>query len=208
MVLIFGVLFINPQIYFNPFPPPTHPVLVLTNTPTPTPKGYLPATWTPTSSPTIIPTLTPIPSNTPEPTPEETPIPTLNLESDANFVLQEGSPIYETNTLRPEAGCNWLGVAGQVIDNSEAPVNGVLVEVTGLIGDTEISRLILTGGDFGDGNYEIDLLESPAASEETVFIQLLDHANEPLSEKISFRTYDTCDSNLIKINFEQVEGEE
>ncbi|MCJ7735436.1 MAG: hypothetical protein MUP11_12935, partial [Anaerolineales bacterium] len=36
--LVFAIIFINPQSSLNPIPPTTIPALVLTNTPTPTPK--------------------------------------------------------------------------------------------------------------------------------------------------------------------------
>ena len=204
--LLFAIIFINPQSGLNPLPPTTLPALVLTNTPTPTPKGVLPATWTPTVSPTATFTSTPIPSNTPEPTPEETPIPTIDLESGTTFTIQEGSPSYEENSFHPEAGCNWLGVAGQVFDDEGTPVSGILVETGGFLGEIEISGITLTGmaGDYGEGGYEIVLGDVPAASEGAIWIQLLDQANLPLMEKIYFETFDSCDSNLVKLNFAQV----
>lgn len=206
VVLIFAIVFLNPWIGFNPYPPPTVPVLVLTNTPTPTPKGVLPSTWTPTVVPTATPTETPTPTETIEPTPEETPIPTADLESGTTFSVQEGSPSYETNTLHPDEGCNWLGVAGQVFDTEGNPVSGILVEAGGVLGEVEITGLVLTGmaPDYGEGGYEIVLLNTPVASEEQVYIQLLDQANLPLTDQIFIQTYDTCDSNLVKLNFDQV----
>lgn len=208
--LLFAIIFINPQSGLNPLPPTTLPALVLTNTPTPTPKGVLPSTWTPTVSPTATFTSTPIPSNTPEPTPEETPIPTIDLESGTTFNIQEGSPSYEKNSFHPDAGCNWLGVAGQVFDDEDTAVVGILVEAGGYLGEIEVSGLTLTGmaGDYGEGGYEIVLGDVPAASEGAIWIQLLDQANLPLTEKIYFQTFDSCDSNLVKINFAQVVVEE
>jgi hypothetical protein len=204
VVLIFALVFLNPQISFNPFPPPTVPVLVLTSTPTPTPLGLLPPTWTPTSSPSPTPTETPIPTDTP--IPSATPVPTADLESGTTFQLQEGSPSYEANAFHPEDGCNWLGVAGQVFDTEGTPVIGVLVEAAGTVNDEDISGLTLTGTalDYGEGGYEILLRNTPVDSEGALYIQLLDQANLPLTEKIFFQTYESCDSNLIKINFEQV----
>ncbi len=209
VVLLFAIIFINPQSGLNPLPPTTIPALVLTNTPTPTPKGVLPATWTPTTSPTDVPTDTPIPSNTPEPTPEETPIPTANLESGTSFSIQGGSPSYAENSFHPEDGCNWLGVAGQVFDSEGIAVSGILVEAGGFLGETEIAGLTLTGmaPNYGEGGYEIVLSNSPVSSDGDIWIQLLDQANLPLSEKLYIKTYDSCDSNLIKINFEQNAGE-
>jgi hypothetical protein len=205
VVLLFAIIFINPQVGFNPLPPTTMPALFLTWTPSPTPVISLPETWTPTVSPTVVPTDTPIPSNTPEPTQEETPVPTANLESGTSFSIQEGSPSYVENSFHLDAGCNWLGIAGQVFDKEGTPVSGILVEAGGFLGGIEISGLTLTGmaPDYGEGGYEITLSDSPISSDGDIWIQLLDQANLPLSEKIYFKTFDSCDSNLVKINFKQ-----
>jgi hypothetical protein len=209
VALLFAIIFINPQSSLNPLPPPTLPVLVLTNTPTPTPKGILPATWTPTPSPAPTATQTPIPTDTPIPTPENSPIPTADLESGTTFGIQNGSPTYEINTFHPDAGCNWLGVAGQIFDNEGTPVSGILVEAGGTLADLEISGITLSGmaPDYGEGGYELSLSDSPAASNGELWIQLLDQANLPLSEKIYFQTFDSCDSNLVMINFVQISTE-
>ncbi len=204
--LLFGIIFINPQTGLNPLPPTTLPALVLTNTPTPTPKGILPPTWTSTVIPTETSTPTPTPTDTPIPTVENTPVPTADLESGVSFGLQEGFPTYQINTVHADAGCKWLGVAGQIIDKDGLPVSGVLVETGGTLGSLEISGITLSGmaPAYGEGGFELHLSNSPAASEGTIWIQLLDHANLPLSEKIYIDTSESCDSNLIKVNFIQL----
>jgi len=203
VVLVFAIIYINPQATINPLPPTTMPALVLTFTPSPTPKGVLPPTWTPTSSPTVTPTDTPLPTDTPEPT--GTPVPTANLESGTTFTLQDGSPSYEVNAYHGDGGCDWLGVGGQVFDIDGAPVPGILIEAGGSLGDIDVSGLTLSGmaTDYGEGGYEITLHNTPTASENAIWIQLLDQANLPLTEKIYFQTFDSCDSNLIRINFVQ-----
>ncbi|MCD4803645.1 MAG: hypothetical protein K8R16_11980 [Anaerolineales bacterium] len=205
VVLVFAIIFINPQVGFNPLPPTTMPALFLTWTPSPTPIISLPETWTPTVSPTVMPTDPPIPSNTPEPTQEETPVPTANIASGTSFSIQEGSPSYVENSFHLDAGCNWLGIAGQVFDKEGTPVSGILVKAGGFLGEIEISGLTLTGmaPDYGEGGYEIALSDSPVSSDGDIWIQLLDQANLPLSEKIYFTTFDSCDSNLIKMDFKQ-----
>ena len=69
----------------------------------------------------------------------------------------------------------------------------------------EISLITISGmaGEYGEGGFEIRLRDSPIASEGDVWIQLLDQASLPLTEQITFQTYDSCDSNLIRINFVQ-----
>ena len=61
-----------------------------------------------------------------------------------------------------------------------------------------------TAPEYGKGGYEFVLADQPIASTNTLWIQLLDQADLPLSDKIYFSTYDTCEQNLILINFQQV----
>lgn len=202
--LVFAIIFVNPQSNLNPLPPTTMPVLFLTYTPSPTPRPVLPPTWTPTVPPPLEPTDTPQATNTPLAT--NTPIPTANLESGTTFQPQDGSPRYEANLYHPEAGCSWLGVGGEILDTAGQPVPGILVEARGTLGGTDVYRLTLSGAalDYGESGYEISLNDSPIESNNEVWIQLLDQANLPLSEKVYLQTYDSCDSNLIILNFEQV----
>lgn len=207
--LVFLAIFINPQSGLNPLPPTTMPALVPTDTPSPTPKPVLPPTWTPTFSPTPAPTNTPVPpTDTPPPSPtyELPPTEATQEASNVSFTLQEGSPSYTQNYVHEDAGCQWLGVAGQVFDEEGDPVNDILVTVRGTLGGEEINKFIFTGmaPEYGVGGYEIELAESPIASDGTLSIQLLEQtSNLALSDKIPFDTYDTCDKNLAVINFMQ-----
>jgi hypothetical protein len=137
--------------------------------------------------------------------PAETPIPTANLESGTTFEIQEGYPKYEANLFHPEAGCNWLGVGGALLDSEGDPVLGVLIEAGGSLGGNGISRLTLSGTakNYGEAGYELVLADSPLPSSGDVWIQLLDQANLPLTEKVYLQTFSGCDSNLIRINFIQ-----
>jgi hypothetical protein len=69
VILCYLAIFINPQVVFNPFKPPTL-------TPTPQTTPLVEATWTPTPTNTPTNTSTPTPTWTPTPTPSNTPIPT------------------------------------------------------------------------------------------------------------------------------------
>lgn len=201
--LVFVIIFLNPESSLNPLIPTTMPALLRTYTPSPTPKQVLPPTWTPTFRPLNSPTTTPDVTETPIPV--DTPIPTADLGSGTTFQLQEGSPKYEANLYHPEAGCNWLGVGGEILDSAGEPVTGVLVEASGTLGGEEVYRLALSGGalNYGAAGYEIALNDAPVESNGEVWIQLLDQANLPLTDKIYLQTYDSCDSNLIRINFVQ-----
>ncbi len=209
VALIFAVIFLYPQSMINPLPPTTLPALVLTSTPTPTAKGILPPTWTPTMVPSSTATETPTPTNTPQPTATETvgpeALPTTELDENASFIIQEGYPQYSENDIQPDAGCSWMGVVGQVLDDSGEPVNGILVETGGFLGETEVQNLTMSGmtNTVGEGGFAIKLSDSPQFSEGQIWIQLVDQSNLPLSDQIYFDTSDACEENQIRINFIQ-----
>jgi hypothetical protein len=216
IVALVLVIFINPSVGINPFPPPTLPVRVILDTPTPTPINVLPPTWTPRFDPSATPTLTPLPSMTPE-VPEddqeaiEEPEEDLTITGDMPVVLHEGSPQYIPSTsFHPDLGCNWLGVAGQVIDLNGAPVLGLIIEVGGLLNGKRIGNPTLLQATglataYGDAGYEVKLADEPIASNGTLWIQVLDQAGLPLSEKVDFATYEDCERNLVVIYFKQVQ---
>jgi hypothetical protein len=100
-----------------------------------------------------------------------------------------------------------MGVAGQVFDLSGAPISGQQVRVGGFLGGKPVDLLTLTGltSAYGtNGFYEFTLGDAPMASNRSLWVQLLDQAGLAMSEKIFFATYDSCDDNLIFVNFKQV----
>lgn len=204
------MIFSNPNVPFNLFPPPTQ--VPPTATFTPTPRAVLPPTWTP------VPSATPTVTNTPPPTatailiPETqlnllTPTPTLQT-SDLRFVVDVGSPVSISSlAFHPEAGCNWLSVAGQVLNANGAPVStGVVIRLGGELEGRRLDIPSLTGvaPQFGPSGYEIVLADHPVASNNTLWVQLLDQAGVPMSDQVYFSTFEDCTQNLIIINFRQV----
>jgi hypothetical protein len=207
--LIFLVIFINPNAGINPFPPPTDLPTFVVPTDTPVPLFTLAPTWTPapTEPPTATPTLRP--SSTPYviPTVEKQASPTPEVTPVYSFVLQQGSPQSIPNIIRADAGCNWAGVAGQANSMNGAPVVGLFIQLGGTFnGQLFETRLSMTGTapEYGKGGFEFVIADKPIASNNTLWIQLLDQASLPLSDKIYFSTYDTCEKNLILINFTQI----
>ena len=199
MLCGFMMVFLNPQVGFNPFPPPTLPPTLSFPTPTATlPVVTLPPTWTPT--PTITPT--PAPSPTAVPNPTAIPSPTLS-PTPYPYELQPGTPTYTSSKIfHSDQGCNWLSVAGQVLDTSGKPVV-VNVLVRGELAGTPVELLTISGTapNFGPGGYEIQLADHPIASNHTLHIQLLDPNGLPISPQIYFDTHDICDENIVLINF-------
>jgi len=214
IVLIFLAIFLKPSSSLNPFPPATLPVVIEFPTPTVTPIRFLQPTWTvsptleptttstPPPSPTSPPTETPFILFTISPTPEETSQP-----GEMPFEISPGTPVSTSSlAFHPGAGCNWFGVAGQVFDLSGAPVSGQQVQLGGTLAGSSLSLLSLTGlaNAYGTaGFYEFNLGDKPVASNGTLWVQLLDQAGLAMSDKIYFDTFDSCEKNLVFINFKQ-----
>jgi hypothetical protein len=59
---------------------------------------------------------------------------------------------------------------------------------------------------YGRAGYEFTLADKPIASNDMLWVQLLDQIGAPISEKVYFDTYAECEKNLIIINFKQVKG--
>jgi hypothetical protein len=170
----FGLMLINPQVSYNPFPPATLPPAAEIPTSTPTPKSVLPPTWTP--APTEIATQTPVPTSTSVPTntplgteitpevsptgespaetpgegqPSETPVlmtPSPTASEGMPFVLHPGDPVAIDNIGHPELACNWMGVAGRAFDLSGAPIEqGLFVQLGGTLSDETVEMLGMLG---------------------------------------------------------------
>ena len=215
VVLLFAATFIifqNPFTPINPYPPDTPiPALIIpTRTITPTQVIRLPGTWTPT--PSLVPTasVTPLPptaTDTPDPTITGTPAPVTPTPKGYIYKYQPRSePNYLSGgVIHPDDGCK-IWVAGQALDMKGSPVIGITVEMGGVLNGNNVYLLSLTGTalQYGPGGYEFVLSDKAIKSNKTVWVQLLDQEQVPLSDRITFPTYDTCDKNLILVNFKQV----
>jgi hypothetical protein len=73
-----------------------------------------------------------------------------------------------------------MGVGGQVVDMSGAPVTGLIIRLGGALTGLQLSPplLSLTGvaPNYGQSGYEFTLAEKPVASKEALWLQLLDQA--------------------------------
>jgi hypothetical protein len=212
---VFLVIFTDPYSFLNPFPPPTpraSPGLP-TFTPT-TAMILLPPSWTPTLAPTLPASETPTPTETLPPTPTPitiTPSPTNTLPPPSGgypYEVRTGSPRAIPNIYHPELECNWMGVGGQVVDMSDAPVTGLIIRLGGRAPGISVQEntYTLTGValNYGRSGYEFKLADAPVTSREALWVQLLNQAGVPLSEQVFFDTFESCEQNLILIDFKQV----
>lgn len=126
-----------------------------------------------------------------------------------SYVLQPGNPIYLANFTDPEAGCRWLGVAGQVFGVDGAAVQGLIVMVgqDSLEGDDEFSTLTGLAQAYGPGGYEIVLLDQAVETSATYWVQIYDNGGTPVTERVGFDTFEDCERNLVLMNFVPQEGD-
>lgn len=207
----FALVFQNPYIFLNPFPPPVIPELLVLPSPTAT-IPHLPPTWTPEVTGTPIPTFTPEPESTIDPGQTEiasqgpTATKTDSPISLYSFDLQSPPTGINASVLYPERDCKWMGVGGQVLDEKGRPVTGITVQIGGYVDKTVVDQTSLTGLalKYGEAGYEFEISKQPIATSQTLWVRLIDQARLPLSPKIYFDTSDDCQRNLIVINFRQV----
>ncbi|RPI34314.1 MAG: hypothetical protein EHM70_03250 [Chloroflexota bacterium] len=206
---VFLLIFFNPAMALNPYPPPTLPSLIVLPTETPTAR-VLPPTWTPTVTPeptatrTPLPTVTPFGAATPANAAAE---PSSTIIGGMSFVVQAGVIKAIPNINHPDAGCNWMGVAGQANDLSGAPITqGLLVQLGGTLEGRSLEMLSMTATapQYGPGGFEIQLADKAVLSNSTLWVQLLDQQGLPLSDRVYFDTFADCEKNLIIIQFKQV----
>jgi hypothetical protein len=209
LLAFFATIFINPYSALNPFPPIPLPTLMTFPTETITPLP-LPAADTPTTSilpsetSTLIATWTPIPSFTPfqlwtSVAPTNTPI-------SSGMAYQATIDYVDSSYYHPEAGCSWMGIAGQAVDINNAPVLYLAIHISGSLGGKYIDYVSATGTapNYGRSGFEFYLGDKPLASTNTLTIQLTDQQNLPLTEPVKLTTFSDCSKNLVLIRFKQV----
>jgi len=207
VIAVVAVLFLNPNLPFNPFPPET---LVPTPTLIELGSGSVPSSQ-PAGTATRVPTAASVSSGALTATVQIAPTGLTALPAGSTpltsfpFTIQNEAVTY---TRHPK-GCNGLWLVGQVFDlKQEALVCGPVgrplpclpVQV---IGDN-FSSIQFTGSasQWGPSGYEVLLNSTPVEAEFEA--QLLNTNGQPLSEPIIVRTLATCDQNVAVVNFIQI----
>ena len=206
MVLYFGFIFINPSSSFNILPPGGGGAGSQFPTTTPT-FIQLEPTWT--ASPTLFvtptntprPTFTSLPTNTPFSLvpPTRTPRPTNTPR--APFTASASN--VESTLIHPELACNWAGIGGTVVDNNGSHVIGTVVVLRGSLNGNSIEQQTVSGinKEYGQSGFEFVLGNAPVATNKTLYIQLVDQSNLPLSDPIYVTTSADCSKNLVLVRF-------
>jgi hypothetical protein len=207
LVGYFALIFINPDSSLNILSPGARGPKTPTLSPTPL---QLEATWTP--SPTLVMT----PTNTPRPTftlvstntpfslvpPTKTPKPSSTPKAPftAASITQQDSTLYH-----PDLACNWAGIGGAVVDANNSPVIGMVVVLRGSLDNKLIEQQTVSGinKEYGPSGFEFVLGTAPIKTDKTLYIQLVDQSNVPLSDKIFVSTSADCGKNLVLVRLKK-----
>jgi len=202
----FLYVFIYPTSSLNLLPPggkaPKLPTLTVT-------PLQLQPTWTPSPTLVLTPSDTPRPTFTPIPTstsfslvpPTKTPRPTSTPKAPFSASTSQ----VDSTVVHPESACNWAGIGGTVVDASNSPVIGMVIVLRGTLGGNTIEQQTVSGinKEYGPSGFEFVLGNAPVASNKTLYVQLVDLSNIPLSDKITFSTSTECGKNLVMVRFKK-----
>lgn len=203
MGLYFLMIFVDPMSDMNPLKP-IDPAMPPTFTITPRPPD---PTWTP--SVTIVPTITDTPRWTATPYSSPTLVSLITPSDTPTASATPKAPFSATVTYIPsttyylDAACNWLGVAGTVVDTRNSDVVGMIVRLVGTLNGKRVDMQTASGvyRQYGVSGFEFFLGNVPIASSDTLYVQLLDQAALPLSSNVYIDTFNDCSKNLILIRF-------
>ena len=208
LVGYFALIFFNPTSQLNFLPPgrglfgnalPTFTVtpIQLQSTWTPSPTLALTATDTPR------PTITPLPTNTSfslvPPTKTPRPSATPRAPFGGSFTQVDSTVIH------PELACSWAGIGGTVVDANNSPVIGTVVVLRGTLNGSTVEQQTVSGinKEYGPSGFEFVLGTAPVASNKTLFVQLVDQQNIPLSDPVQITTSTDCGKNLVMVRFKR-----
>jgi hypothetical protein len=173
--------------------------------PTSPPVGTLGPTETPSVTP-IFPSKTPTytPTPTPTNTPTETPVgppPTLTpTRSEYIFTRSNTSPFYLQNFAN-SAGCNWMGIAGEVLnlERNPVPAGSYVVHVWGSGIDSRVT--VGSAPDYSPSGWEQFLFDSPVVRDYNV--QLETPSGTAVSQVYRVQSRSSCNENLVRFDFVQ-----
>jgi hypothetical protein len=202
----FVLIFFDPNSSLNVLPP-TGP---LANTPTNSPAPIkLEPTWTAsptlelTPTRTLIPTWTPIFTSTPFSLVPATRTPKPSATPKAPFTASVSNE--KSTLIYPDLGCNWSGIGGMVVDANNTPMIGIVVVLRGSLNGNVIDLATVSGVNkaYGPSGFEFVLGNAPVSSTKTLYVQLVDQSNIPLSDPIYITTSSDCSKNLVLVRFKK-----
>ena len=207
----FVSIFVDPGSSLNMLKPAWTPTATVT-------PIQMEPTWTPTATVYVPPTATLLPSITPPATytpanlvpvtdtPVSTETPTITPTPKALFSASSVNSI--ESVIIPHllnAGCNWQGVGGTVDDQNSSPIIGIVVRLAGTLNGKSVELTTVSGisPEYGKSGFEFVLGDTPVNSRDTLYVQLLDQAGLPLSDRIHIDTFSDCKKNLVLVRFKK-----
>lgn len=137
-------------------------------------------------------------------------LPTLTVDAlpptPAGFATYRADAVvYKQNFAYPDKGCNWLGIAGQVLGASGNPTLNLVVVAEGELQGQKVLQLDITGlhNAYGPGGYELTLGSQVVASSNMIFVTIYNLEGEALTSSIPIVTRADCQQNLLILNFQQ-----
>ncbi len=203
----FVYIFITPNSPFNILPPggrgPQAPTV------TTTPLG-LQATWTASPTVELTPSDTPRPTFTPfftnTPFSLVPPTKTAKPTSTPKAPFSAGTPTQVESTLiHPDLACNWAGIGGTVVDANNSPVIGTVVVLRGTLNGSTVEQQTVSGinKEYGPSGFEFVIGNAPIVSDKTLYVQMVDQQNIPLSDPVQISTSTDCSKNLVMVRFKR-----
>ena len=85
------------------------------------------------------------------------------------------------------------------------PVIGTVVVLRGTLSGKTVEQQIVTGinKEYGPSGFEFVLGNAPVESDETLYVQLVDLQNIPLSDPVYVTTSSDCTKNLVLVRFKR-----
>lgn len=203
----FVYIFITPNSPFNILPPGGRGPQTVTATTTPL---GLQATWTASPTVEVTPSDTPRPTFTPfftnTPFSLVPPTKTAKPTSTPKAPFSAGTPTQVESTLiHPDLACNWAGIGGTVVDANNSPVIGTVVVLRGTLNGSTIEQQTVSGinKEYGPSGFEFVIGNAPIVSDKTLYVQMVDQQNIPLSDPVQISTSTDCSKNLVMVRFKR-----
>ena len=204
----FFLIFINPESSYNILPPggasgiPTLTVTPIQLEPTWTASPTLVLTPSDTPRPTFTPFFTSTPFSLVPPTRTLKP-PTATATPKAPFSATTQQ--VESTVIHPELACNWAGIGGTLVDANGSPIIGMVVVLRGTLDGKSVEQQTVTGinKEYGPSGFEFVLGSAPVQTKNTLYVQLVDLQNIPLSDQVYVSTSSDCAKNLVLVRFKK-----
>ena len=88
-------------------------------------------------------------------------------------------------------------------DQNGSPIVGIVVHLEGTLDGKKVEMTTVSGinPEYGKSGFEFVLGDTLVNSRDTLYVQLLDQAGLPLSDKVYIDTFNDCKKNLVLVRF-------